>query len=756
MPVNPKYTKVFYHRTFKKGLSNVACSSLSGVFQLLIVTNKFFKEYKQVFLSILLFFIFVSNFGQTQQTIISRVTRKDTNLIIFTQKNWDKFIIAAAVDKRTHISYLISCYGGIVDSFYIADGDYGLIEKREENPFKHYNAICDKILSLTGIANKQLCENGKLNSKWEFSNVLMDYLPQLKTSTSVLQKIIVLDQFRESYLVSKWLVNNDNPKYFKEDTTTLYTKYDKAKPGTMIAKSDTTLYYNQNNIARAYKALLINKEAKLFYYDRDNSLIDSLPLNHKKIPLVLKQKTDVFLLYRGWLEIQKQSMEEGIRILDSTNKKYPNTLLQFANEKSRNLNEVIFEATQSLIKVTDNINTASSPDPKAIATFLHQQFKNVRVNTALLSSLGVGYMITVTRGKKLYEFTDHRGNILAVVSDKKIQVNANNGGIVDYYVPDIVSATDYSSFGAQLPGRTYQSEKYRYSINGQEKSTELNPNLTTAMYWEYDSRIGRRWNLDPKPFVDVSDYSVFDNNPILRTDPNGDCPICGLIGAGVGALVGGGIELGKQLWEDGKVTSWKSVAGSTVQGAVTGGVAGLTGGTSLLVTITAAGTANAVGGAVNNAVQGKQITVKSVATDFGVGAVFGAAGKYIGDKVSQIATKNNLLKQLSQNGVKNTTENVVGIGKNSTGKIIFLETGNAKAGLIHILQEHGKEFTQAGIAQKDIPKFLMQAALNGKVVDMQKTRPIFETVFNGVKQRVAITISNNGFIVGANIVSKTK
>lgn len=62
---------------------------------------------------------------------------------------------------------------------------------------------------------------------------------------------------------------------------------------------------------------------------------------------------------------------------------------------------------------------------------------------------------------------------------------------------------------------------------------------------------------------------------------------------------------------------------------------------------------------------------------------------------------------------------------------------------------------QAGIAQKDIPKFLMQAAINGKQVGMQGAdRTIFETVFNGVKQRVAVQISKNGFIVGANIKSK--
>ena len=76
-----------------------------------------------------------------------------------------------------------------------------------------------------------------------------------------------------------------------------------------------------------------------------------------------------------------------------------------------------------------------------------------------------------------------------------------------------------------MPGRKYQASatsKYRYSINGQEKSDELNENLTTALYWEYDSRIGRRWNVDPVTKVEESPYLTFSGNPILYSDKNGD------------------------------------------------------------------------------------------------------------------------------------------------------------------------------------------------------------------------------------------
>jgi hypothetical protein len=75
----------------------------------------------------------------------------------------------------------------------------------------------------------------------------------------------------------------------------------------------------------------------------------------------------------------------------------------------------------------------------------------------------------------------------------------------------------------QMPGRKYSNGgSYRYSINGQEKESELNENITTALYWEYDSRIVRRWNVDPVLKVWESPYLCFSGNPILMSDPDGD------------------------------------------------------------------------------------------------------------------------------------------------------------------------------------------------------------------------------------------
>jgi hypothetical protein len=65
---------------------------------------------------------------------------------------------------------------------------------------------------------------------------------------------------------------------------------------------------------------------------------------------------------------------------------------------------------------------------------------------------------------------------------------------------------------------------YRYGFNGQERSDELKGegNSYTAEFWEYDPRIGRRWNLDPKPDVSVSVYATFSNSPVQFSDLLGD------------------------------------------------------------------------------------------------------------------------------------------------------------------------------------------------------------------------------------------
>ena len=65
---------------------------------------------------------------------------------------------------------------------------------------------------------------------------------------------------------------------------------------------------------------------------------------------------------------------------------------------------------------------------------------------------------------------------------------------------------------------------YTFGYNGQEKVDEIAGagNHTTAEFWEYDTRLGRRWNRDPVVQIGISDYAAFNDNPIYFNDASGD------------------------------------------------------------------------------------------------------------------------------------------------------------------------------------------------------------------------------------------
>ena len=121
-------------------------------------------------------------------------------------------------------------------------------------------------------------------------------------------------------------------------------------------------------------------------------------------------------------------------------------------------------------------------------------------------------------GQRIYEFSNHLGNVLVTLTDNKVPQTDGT------YESVVVSASDYYPFGMAMKERTFSNESYRYGFNGQEQSDELdqNGNSYTAEYWQYDARLGRRWNVDPidKPWE--SSYSSFAGNPIWHIDPNGD------------------------------------------------------------------------------------------------------------------------------------------------------------------------------------------------------------------------------------------
>jgi hypothetical protein len=145
------------------------------------------------------------------------------------------------------------------------------------------------------------------------------------------------------------------------------------------------------------------------------------------------------------------------------------------------------------------------------------------------------YTMQLWEGKRQYELTNHLGNVLTTVSDKLLPAKdsviasgANSYDTVKYYRPEIISAQDYFLFGMLEPCRNFsilsRDSSYHFGFNGMMKDDDIegNGDLLTADFWEYDPRLGRRWNTDPvvKPWE--SSYEAYEDNPVIFSDPNGD------------------------------------------------------------------------------------------------------------------------------------------------------------------------------------------------------------------------------------------
>lgn len=128
-------------------------------------------------------------------------------------------------------------------------------------------------------------------------------------------------------------------------------------------------------------------------------------------------------------------------------------------------------------------------------------------------------------GNKFYELSNHLGNVVAVISDRKLAVDVDNDYSADYFVPDMQSATDYYAFGSPMPGRQFNSGNYRYGFNGKENDNEAKGTGNQQDYGMriYDSRVAKFLSVDPltKSYPSLSPYPFAMNSPIAGIDMDG-------------------------------------------------------------------------------------------------------------------------------------------------------------------------------------------------------------------------------------------
>ena len=130
-------------------------------------------------------------------------------------------------------------------------------------------------------------------------------------------------------------------------------------------------------------------------------------------------------------------------------------------------------------------------------------------------------------GQKRYELTNHLGNVLVTVNDRK-QGFGFTAGSYTFFEAVVIQATDYFPFGLEMPGRTFQAANttaYRFGFNGKENDNEIKGTGNQQDYGEriYDSRLGRFLSEDPlsRMYPFYSPYQFAGNSPIYATDIDG-------------------------------------------------------------------------------------------------------------------------------------------------------------------------------------------------------------------------------------------
>jgi len=139
-----------------------------------------------------------------------------------------------------------------------------------------------------------------------------------------------------------------------------------------------------------------------------------------------------------------------------------------------------------------------------------------------MTSLVATDVYSYDRGKKFFELSNHLGNVLVSITDRKNGVAQSvDTTLVDYYLPDVASANDYYPFGMTMPGRSSHSDKYRYGFNGKEN--DLETGLQDYGFRIYNPALGRFLSVDPltDSYPWNSPYSYAEGDPVNYIDIDG-------------------------------------------------------------------------------------------------------------------------------------------------------------------------------------------------------------------------------------------
>ena len=241
--------------------------------------------------------------------------------------------------------------------------------------------------------------------------------------------------------------------------------------------------------------------------------------------------------------------------------------------------------------------------------------------------------------------TDHLGSTRMVIDE-----TGSLAGITRH---------DYLPFGEELFAGTgirttelgYGADSTRQKFTGKERDSETGLDFVQARY--YSSIQGRFTSVDPYDPLNSGedrasrDYYILQpqnwnryayalNNPHKYVDPDGKNPLLtALIGAVGGAAIGAGIEAAKAIYRGESLTDAKvlqRIGAKALNGAIVGGVTGLTGNVSAGLAAGALALGSIGGGIAERAVDGNEQTNALSASGIFIDGAAGLAGGYVGQK----------------------------------------------------------------------------------------------------------------------------
>jgi len=190
------------------------------------------------------------------------------------------------------------------------------------------------------------------------------------------------------------------------------------------------------------------------------------------------------------------------------------------------------------------------------------------------AELAGAYFSTFTRSEKIFELSNHLGNVLVTISDKRKAVDSDVDGDIDYYEAEVVSANDYYPGGMDMPGRQYNSMTgYRYGFNGKEKDNKDGVVQYDYGFRIYDPRLVKFKSVDPLQvkYPELTPYQFASNSPIQGVDLDGReiYHYLKTIKDGKPVLEYQGVQTRHvALWEifDYRTDNWKSFNGDKITG----------------------------------------------------------------------------------------------------------------------------------------------------------------------------------------------